>query len=114
MSEVPVPRGSTAITEKPSDNRCGMIARHVYQVCGQPPIRRRAGPLPPATACKFTLPAASICDVKCSARLSGNLTRSEEHTSELQSLMRNSYAVFCLKKKNQRTITNKTDTVHKN
>src|SRR3546814_5826773 len=27
--------------------------------------------------------------------------RSEEHTSELQSLMRNSYAVFCLKKTNQ-------------
>src|SRR3546814_7248646 len=27
--------------------------------------------------------------------------RSEEHTSELQSLMRISYAVFCLKKKNQ-------------
>src|SRR3546814_8314328 len=31
-------------------------------------------------------------------RRSGQL-RSEEHTSELQSLMRNSYAVFCLKKK---------------
>src|SRR3546814_9230813 len=29
------------------------------------------------------------------------LGRSEEHTSELQSLMRISYAVFCLKKKNQ-------------
>src|SRR3546814_7652896 len=29
--------------------------------------------------------------------------RSEEHTSELQSLMRNSYAVFCLKKKNTLT-----------
>src|SRR3546814_8504921 len=29
------------------------------------------------------------------------LMRSEEHTSELQSLMRISYAVFCLKKKNQ-------------
>src|SRR3546814_1384338 len=28
------------------------------------------------------------------------LLRSEEHTSELQSLMRTSYAVFCLKKKN--------------
>src|SRR3546814_9603399 len=27
--------------------------------------------------------------------------RSEEHTSELQSLMRNSYAVFCLKQKNK-------------
>src|SRR3546814_2061855 len=30
--------------------------------------------------------------------------RSEEHTSELQSLMRISYAVFCLKKKNQNQI----------
>src|SRR3546814_8223872 len=29
--------------------------------------------------------------------------RSEEHTSELQSLMRISYAVFCLKKKNHNT-----------
>src|SRR3546814_5979904 len=29
--------------------------------------------------------------------------RSEEHTSELQSLMRNSYAVFCLKKKTNTT-----------
>src|SRR3546814_3387956 len=31
--------------------------------------------------------------------ISGYQTRSEEHTSELQSLMRISYAVFCLKKK---------------
>src|SRR3546814_4692946 len=30
------------------------------------------------------------------------VVRSEEHTSELQSLMRNSYAVFCLKKKKNR------------
>src|SRR3546814_8138478 len=29
--------------------------------------------------------------------------RSEEHTSELQSLMRNSYAVFCLKKKKKKS-----------
>src|SRR3546814_7241989 len=34
--------------------------------------------------------------------------RSEEHTSELQSLMRISYAVFCLKKKNQRRTTRET------
>src|SRR3546814_8957867 len=34
--------------------------------------------------------------------------RSEEHTSELQSLMRISYAVFCLKKKND------THNIHKN
>src|SRR3546814_9522014 len=32
-------------------------------------------------------------------------TRSEEHTSELQSLMRISYAVFCLKKKKNATTT---------
>src|SRR3546814_6422209 len=32
------------------------------------------------------------------------LVRSEEHTSELQSLMRISYAVFCLKKKNNNNI----------
>src|SRR3546814_5122403 len=31
--------------------------------------------------------------------------RSEEHTSELQSLMRISYAVFCLKKKNQNKVS---------
>src|SRR3546814_9168774 len=31
--------------------------------------------------------------------------RSEEHTSELQSLMRISYAVFCLKKKTKKTTT---------
>src|SRR3546814_4616242 len=34
--------------------------------------------------------------------------RSEEHTSELQSLMRISYAVFCLKKKKSNIPTNKT------
>src|SRR3546814_10607431 len=33
------------------------------------------------------------------------LVRSEEHTSELQSLMRNSYAAFCLKKKKNITLS---------
>src|SRR3546814_4290868 len=41
--------------------------------------------------------------------LSGHSTRSEEHTSELQSQMRTSYAVFCLKKKTQQ---HPTDQVH--
>src|SRR3546814_8975133 len=40
--------------------------------------------------------------------------RSEEHTSELQSLMRISYAVFCLKKKNKKNIRQDTQTRHKN
>src|SRR3546814_3714303 len=39
------------------------------------------------------------------AIIAGFLARSEEHTSELQSLMRISYAVFCLKKKNTNTTT---------
>src|SRR3546814_2172130 len=47
------------------------------------------------------------CGVKVSVILIGddiNQGRSEEHTSELQSLMRISYAVFCLKKKKNTTI----------
>src|SRR3546814_10496746 len=36
-------------------------------------------------------------------RVDRGIGRSEEHTSELQSLMRISYAVFCLKKKNTQT-----------
>src|SRR3546814_5941841 len=35
----------------------------------------------------------------CAPAWAAGVTRSEEHTSELQSLMRLSYAVFCLKKK---------------
>src|SRR3546814_9276318 len=38
-------------------------------------------------------------DAKIDALLEREVRRSEEHTSELQSLMRISYAVFCLKKK---------------
>src|SRR3546814_8364593 len=39
--------------------------------------------------------------------------RSEEHTSELQSLMRISYAVFCLKKKNSHTKITEIEKVEK-
>src|SRR3546814_3578647 len=38
--------------------------------------------------------------ITVAGRCAGRGSRSEEHTSELQSLMRISYAVFCLKKKN--------------
>src|SRR3546814_4345681 len=47
------------------------------------------------TACKARTAAPSWRGPHC--------YRSEEHTSELQSLMRISYAVFCLKKKNTKT-----------
>src|SRR3546814_4031545 len=45
------------------------------------------------------------CNRHMGRALSG--LRSEEHTSELQSLMRISYAVFCLKKKKNNTKTNR-------
>src|SRR3546814_3668080 len=56
--------------------------------------------LPPAKE-KARLPPSSIrrTDGKFAALLRIASSRSEEHTSELQSLMRISYAVFCLKKK---------------
>src|SRR3546814_1351147 len=47
-----------------------------------------------------------VAEVTGRARRVTYRPRSEEHTSELQSLMRNSYAVFCLKKKK----TNKKET----
>src|SRR3546814_5923542 len=43
----------------------------------------------------------AVFDRRERARMIGLLSRSEEHTSELQSLMRISYAVFCLKQKKQ-------------
>src|SRR3546814_7514237 len=44
-------------------------------------------------------PAIGIGDIDPELRIDRVAARSEEHTSELQSLMRISYAVFCLKKK---------------
>src|SRR3546814_2459484 len=47
---------------------------------------------------------AQAADAMDGERRYVSLVRSEEHTSELQSLMRISYAVFCLKKKKKTTI----------
>src|SRR3546814_1795499 len=44
----------------------------------------------------------------------GGWSRSEEHTSELQSLMRISYAVFCLKKKKNRNTLDTSKETHAN
>src|SRR3546814_8006827 len=46
------------------------------------------------------------------SRGTGDMARSEEHTSELQSLMRNSYAVFCLNKKHNQNLNNKQKKEH--
>src|SRR3546814_10805967 len=57
--------------------------------------------------------ASGLSAHHCSAYSSRHDQRSEEHTSELQSLMRISYAVFCLKKKKNKNNTKKHD-VNKN
>src|SRR3546814_6404071 len=83
------------------------------------PLRRNKKPKTPAPSITqtskrllFTEKAPRIANIemagnRCCGRI--RMTRSEEHTSELQSLMRISYAVFCLKKKKynnkQKTIT---------
>src|SRR3546814_4319290 len=62
-------------------------------------LMRRAAPTQPRLSALPPGIAAGPCGAFVFA------FRSEEHTSELQSLMRISYAVFCLKKKKQRTTT---------
>src|SRR3546814_4551684 len=55
----------------------------------------------------FALPAPHTPILPSSEYIGkSNTNRSEEHTSELQSLMRISYAVFCLKKKQKKDRTN--------
>src|SRR3546814_5883405 len=53
-----------------------------------------------AAAIALTLPVAA--SAQAPAPQAATAARSEEHTSELQSLMRISYAVFCLKKKTKK------------
>src|SRR3546814_9352823 len=69
----------------------GCAARFPYYMatCGFHTIHGRAPAL--ATGLKLANPNLNVWVI-----------RSEEHTSELQSLMRSSYAVFCLKKKKKR------------
>src|SRR3546814_6048968 len=58
-------------------------------------------------------PSSDPAAASRSARLDSR-HRSEEHTSELQSLMRISYAVFCLKKKNKQNKSNSLTEKHYN
>src|SRR3546814_4227587 len=52
--------------------------------------------------------SAALVPRACRGELWRHKARSEEHTSELQSLMRTSYAVFCLKKKKKKNTTTNT------
>src|SRR3546814_3859686 len=77
LSTEPVTRLSMATTSSPRSSSA-------WQRC------EPRKPAPPVTTTRA---------ISC-GRCRGTRSRSEEHTSELQSLMRISYAVFCLKKKN--------------
>src|SRR3546814_1282764 len=62
------------------------------------------GPVPDVTQGVAIAREAALDGAVLDINLGGEpCFRSEEHTSELQSLMRISYAVFCLKKKTKRT-----------
>src|SRR3546814_2893532 len=63
---------------------------------------RPASPPPPSAGCRAA--RARRADPPPAPRRHSARQRSEEHTSELQSLMRISYAVFCLKKKTHKQL----------
>src|SRR3546814_1355638 len=69
------------------------------------PLGRWALDKAAATLVEWDARAGGDCGVRVAVNLSA--IRSEEHTSELQSLMRISYAVFCLKKKKTKKINSK-------
>src|SRR3546814_4651839 len=79
------------------------------QIRNRPPIKltRQFGegnPIEQARRIAAERPASTTIDRQQTTDLRCNRgARSEEHTSELQSLMRISYAVFCLKKKIKKT-----------
>src|SRR3546814_4972725 len=95
----------------------GLGPRVTAQLLRTPSISRRKSQCSRVASCFCTMKRSPLALAR-SPRGSAVL-RSEEHTSELQSLMRISYAVFCLKKKKTNDRTNfiaydmtSTQTVH--
>src|SRR3546814_4946752 len=86
--------------------RCSVLHQH-GRACRLPPDRP-ATPAPFACTAIARLPddAWQSHDTTPDNVRTPKRWRSEEHTSELQSLMRISYAVFCLKKKNTKLTRN--------
>src|SRR3546814_3981516 len=76
---------------------CRQSCRDKSAVAGHPP--HRTGPETPPLQPHNRHPMDGSRMRARDAAIQPNRRRSEEHTSELQSLMRISYAVFCLKKK---------------
>src|SRR3546814_5552219 len=76
----------------------GAGRKRLYHVVVDPCIARFADPLQLAEAADHEHGQPRVDFPLAAPEAPRELDRSEEHTSELQSLMRTSYAVFCLKK----------------
>src|SRR3546814_9543358 len=86
-----------------SDTSC---ARSASESLASDSSRRKTisiAPSGPITAISAVGQARLRSPPTCLLDMTSYAPRSEEHTSELQSLMRSSYAVFCLKKKQHQT-----------
>src|SRR3546814_1224558 len=78
------------------------LARHASAPCSLNAITVPSGVATAVICPLLPTPAErSVSALACHCTRPEARSRSEEHTSELQSLMRISYAVFCLKKKNR-------------
>src|SRR3546814_4214311 len=90
--ELDVPQGATVL------QACELAGKEIPRFC----YHER---LSIAGNCRMCLvevaPGPPKPQASCALPTAEGQIRSEEHTSELQSLMRISYAVFCLKKKNK-------------
>src|SRR3546814_9313785 len=97
------PRPLRRLFQLPPVTRRSRLYVHLLQVCGGPRAlnsqRRRRGAN--CGTASGELGAAECNRLMLWRAPEAKVSRSEEHTSELQSLMRISYAVFCLKKKNK-------------
>src|SRR3546814_7823882 len=107
--------GSQELNQELSEKRAGRVVNHLQQACGWKPYRMLS-----PTGMAEADPAADNSTPEGKAqnrRVAVNIMvskglRSEEHTSELQSLMRISYAVFCFKKKKPKPQQSTTNNKH--
>src|SRR3546814_9815648 len=93
---------STALADQADDHDIGLReARHHAEQCrlADAGAGEQAEPLAASDRQQRVDRAHADIERRRHRRTRERIDRSEEHTSELQSLMRNSYAVFCLKKK---------------
>src|SRR3546814_1001604 len=93
------PRKREGLVEPLSPDPAHLVADADPQQRGASGINRAPGPDRPETAAEIRQPPGRDQRVLAAVRNPRHRARSEEHTSELQSLMCISYAVFCLKKK---------------